>query len=472
MTRTDRVAKRQTKPSRILVCIEGVEYDMTGYIHPGGSVIEYASGQGDATEWFREFHSHSKKARTVLANWPASRKRRIENQSGKESIREDFDLFRTELLRAGFFRPSLFHATWRLIDLGIWFLAGLILYKHHQFTMATFAHGVFGMRCGWVQHECGHDSFFCNKKWNRVWQTIVMGFGLGTSGSLWNSMHNKHHAAPQKVGHDVDLDTAPLVAFYKEAFESKRMVRLRAHTRAIWAQLVANQAYTFVPITSGLFVTLFWVGYLHPRHAFRKGRLDEMVAMGGSHIVRTWLVRWLTNIRWWQSYIIGFWLPMCIAGSLLFGHFATSHTHTPIVAADERREWHEYALGHSVDIAPQSRVVSYIMGHLNKQVVHHLYPSMPQFRQGEVSRRLQIFCAKRGIRYTILSYTEAVTITFRHLHETGKYVAARYKLFDGDISQSQGLVSSVSPTDPLPDKVPLASVSSSVSLSVSSSDEA
>ena len=33
------------------------------------------------------------------------------------------------------------------------------------------------------------------------------------SGSWWRNQHNKHHAMPQKIGHDVDLNTLPLVAF-------------------------------------------------------------------------------------------------------------------------------------------------------------------------------------------------------------------------------------------------------------------
>jgi fatty acid desaturase len=31
---------------------------------------------------------------------------------------------------------------------------------------------------------------------------------------MWNNMHNRHHATPQKIGQDMDIDTVPLVAFY------------------------------------------------------------------------------------------------------------------------------------------------------------------------------------------------------------------------------------------------------------------
>ena len=39
------------------------------------------------------------------------------------------------------------------------------------------------------------------------------------SASYWRNQHNKHHATPQKLNHDVDLDTLPLVAFHKTVAE-------------------------------------------------------------------------------------------------------------------------------------------------------------------------------------------------------------------------------------------------------------
>ena len=58
-----------------------------------------------------------------------------------------------------------------------------------------------------------------------------------------------------------------------------------------------------------------------------------------------------SHLQLWHAYVIGFWMPMCISGALLFGHFAMSHTHTDTVPADQHKEWHAYALEHSVDIS-------------------------------------------------------------------------------------------------------------------------
>jgi len=33
------------------------------------------------------------------------------------------------------------------------------------------------------------------------------------SGSWWKSQHNRHHAMPNNIKHDVDMKTLPLIAF-------------------------------------------------------------------------------------------------------------------------------------------------------------------------------------------------------------------------------------------------------------------
>ena len=51
------------------------------------------------------------------------------------------------------------------------------------------------------------------KESDRVWWDG--GIGCGMSGCYWRNQHNKHHATPQKLGTDPDLQTLPLVAFHK-----------------------------------------------------------------------------------------------------------------------------------------------------------------------------------------------------------------------------------------------------------------
>lgn len=40
----------------------------------------------------------------------------------------------------------------------------------------------------------------------------MIGLFIGLSGTRWRRQHNRHHAMPQRLKHDVDLDTMPLLA--------------------------------------------------------------------------------------------------------------------------------------------------------------------------------------------------------------------------------------------------------------------
>jgi fatty acid desaturase len=249
--------------------------------------------------------------------------------------------------------------------------------------------------------------------WDKRIQACFIGFGLGSSGSMWNSMHEKHHATPQKITYDMDLDTTPLVAFFNTAIEENRS---RGYSKW-WIRI---QAYTFLPVTSGVFVMLFWLFYLHPRKIIREKSYEQGLWMLSSHTIRPALMSLVSGMGFGQAYLLH-WVTLWIAGQYLFGHFSLSHTHTDTVEADENVNWVEYAVHHTVDINPQNPLINWIMGYLNCQVVHHLFPNMPQYKQPEVSRRLVKFCKENGLEYTVISYYEAWKRTFANLNEVGQH---------------------------------------------------
>jgi fatty acid desaturase len=114
-------------------------------------------------------------------------------------------------------------------------------------------------------------------------------------------------------------------------------------------------------------------------------------------------------------------LTVYLSGIYLFGQFSLSHTFTPVIQNDENPSWVHYAIEHSVDIEPQNPIISWIMGYLNCQVIHHLFPSMPQYRGPQVSLELQEFCDKWGIKYTIMTYFDAWRCMFKNLNDVGNH---------------------------------------------------
>ena len=398
--RTNRTKQKTNKKIRI----GEYEYDITNFNHPGGNVIHFMTKGQDATNAFEEFHYRSKKARLILQSLP---REKIIHPSDEMLL--DFTRFRNSLEERGFFKPSYTHIMGRLLELGTIYSAAIYLIPRNIY-LSIILFGFFGGKCGWIQHEGGHHSLTGIIPIDKFIQNVFIGFGLFTDGNMWNHMHNRHHATPQKVGQDMDLDTAPLVAFYKGAVE-------KYSRNSIVTWWLKFQMVTFLPITSGIFVMFFWVFYLHPRNIIRDQNVFQVCIVALGHSSRILLFMILGNDIYHA--LMYHFLSLWTSGIFLFGHFSLSHSFTPVVEKEENPNWVRYAIEHTVDIVPDNPFVCWIMGYLNCQVIHHLFPSMPQFRGPEVSRELIAFCKKWDIKYTIVSYTDAWYFMFRNLHKVG-----------------------------------------------------
>jgi len=107
----------------------------------------------------------------------------------------------------------------------------------------------------------------------------------------------------------------------------------------------------------------------------------------------------------------------------LFGHFSLSHTFTGVVPEDKHLLWFEYALHHTVNISNKSALVTWIMGYLNFQIEHHLFPSMPQYKNAIAAPHVRRFCAKWSghLSYTEHSYLKAWWLMLSNLNRVGKH---------------------------------------------------
>ena len=444
--------------------LNGVVYDITNFNHPGGSIINYA-GQGadDAGDAFREFHSRSAKATATLASLPKISK--LNSESEYEPVIEpeictDFRIMRQQLDTMGCFEPDYIHVYFRLLELVFFFGLGVFLVPYNVYA-SMLAFIVFKTRCGWVQHEAGHISLTGIKSVDRGIQMVTMGFGGGVSSTLWNSMHNKHHATPQRINHDIDLDTTPFVAFFKTAFENNsRMQQLYKNKNKVAERLVRLwmrfQAWLFLPVTNGILVHLFWMYYLHPQRAFRHAMskksvsaVSELSFIALSHIVipSTFYLSSPSEANMSIAYCYFLYMICNVFNFIyLFGHFSLSHTFTGVIPETESLRWVEYAIGHSVNISTRSPLVTWIMGYLNFQIEHHLFPSMPQYKNALAAPVVREFCTKwngtgsRYLNYVEVGYWDAWKKMFQNLNDIGIHY---YK---------HGVVDSTSTPSPLPDK--------------------
>jgi fatty acid desaturase len=406
------------------VLIDGRLYDVSNFKHPGGSVIKFLTSGGDATEAFLEFHNRSKKAHLVLkglTSRPAPPEvMKTRGFNGKEALTRDYLAFRKQLEKEGMFEPSPSHILYRVIELVVIHALGVMLFFQPNYGLKALGIMVLGIgsgRCGWLMHEGGHYSMTGNITTDRFLQIIIFGIGCGMSGAWWRIQHNKHHATPQKLKHDVDLDTLPLVAFNARIAEKAKNPLLK-----FWLKY---QALYFTPL-SCLFVALGWQYYLHPRHIVRTKRVTtEGASIFVRHIMFFGML--CQSLTWPQSIGV-FLLYNMVASSYIFSQFAVSHSHLPVSEPDEYLHWVEYAAVHTTNVLPGPlNFVSWFMSYLNFQIEHHLFPGMPQFRHSSISPRVKELFKKHGLHYDERGWGECMKATWLNLHQVGRSVDAKKK---------------------------------------------
>ena len=334
-----------TSNEKLEILINGRFYNVTGFKHPGGSIIKYYTNKNiDATQGFNQFHIRSKKAQKMLENWPSreatpAELKQFYTLNNQQQLLADFEELTQQLRKEGYFNPSFTHTLYRLTEIILMHVVGLYLVFHQQYLLGLMILGIVSGRCGWLMHEgkltssgmhCmssyhydtgGHYSMTSNIAIDTLLQIMLYGVGCGMSGSWWRIQHNKHHSMPQKVGHDVDLDTLPLVAF------TKRVVQCAGFSHRAWLSV---QAVMF-PVITTLLVALGWQFYLHPRHILRTKNWKEGLAL----LTRYALIAYFIGPHFGLWGTIKLYLAYTWFGAnYIFIDFAVSHTHLPVVERD------------------------------------------------------------------------------------------------------------------------------------------
>jgi fatty acid desaturase len=272
--------------------------------------------------------------------------------------------------------------------------------------------GIAQGRCGWLMHEGGHNSLTGITKVDKVLCMFLYGFGVSCSGSYWMNQHNKHHATPQKLKYDTDLDTLPLVAFNKAA--------IRDSDSPLWLSL---QAYLFLPLSTFL-VGLGWKIFLHPRYSLRTNNWFELSVFALHYAA--FVALFVPRFGFSQSLVMYLFYTWVTSG-YIFGNFSLSHTHKPVVQSDEHLDWVRYAALETTNINPHW-FVNWWMGYLNCQIEHHLFPTMPQFRQPRITKRVAALFAKHGVPYDSRGYFEMAKVTWQNLYAVGNDDAPEKKV--------------------------------------------
>ncbi len=106
----------------------------------------------------------------------------------------------------------------------------------YQLLAAVYLAAVFG-QLAFVGHEAGHRQIFRSRRGNDVAGLLLGNLLIGLSFGWWTGKHNRHHAHPNQLGKDPDLDIPAKIEHHLfPSMPRPSLRRCRSLVRAFCAQ--------------------------------------------------------------------------------------------------------------------------------------------------------------------------------------------------------------------------------------------
>ena len=271
-----------------------------------------------------------------------------------------------------------------------------------------------------VMHDANHGAYFTKRRWNHLvgWSADLL---LGFSSYAWRVKHNvAHHTYTNVDGFDADATQVPLARFAP------------SQPARPWYRF---QQYYIWPMYTLMGLRWQTIGDLA---AFRRGSVGESAlriprgwALGGVVAGKAFFITWALVIPMlvypWYA-VIGAYIGFTMLTSLVMATtFQLAHCveeasfASPDELRGERRLWAVHEVETTVDFCPRNPVLTWMLGGLNFQIEHHLFPRVPHTHYPKIAEIVRRNCIKHGVRYSFHpSLGGALRSHFLHLRTMGR----------------------------------------------------
>ena len=273
-----------------------------------------------------------------------------------------------------------------------------------------------------VMHEGGHQSL-SKFSWVNTAGSYFLNV-LGGNTLFWKIKHNiNHHTYTNIEGMDADIDVRPFM-------------RIHADQKHYWIHRFQHIYCLFLYGFSYL-NWIFWDDF----QKYFTGKLAE-----GSQKklnVKEHLIFWITKILYilfyiglpiymvgWIHAVIGFIIVCFVCGLSIAVVFQLAHVveGTAFTAPNGEalkidNEWAVHQIATTSNFSTKSKILSWLLGGLNFQVEHHLFPRISHVHYPKINEIVKATCLQYEVKY--LEYTsmlQAIASHFNHIKKMGNPV--------------------------------------------------
>ncbi|MBF6557758.1 MAG: acyl-CoA desaturase [Acidimicrobiales bacterium] len=273
---------------------------------------------------------------------------------------------------------AVFAAGWAaLVMVGnSWATLGVAAFLAVMFTQVAF-----------VGHDAGHQQIFRSRRANRRLGLTVGNALIGMSFGWWVPKHNAHHAHPNQVDRDPDIGAGGIAFTFDPEATGRRSgaARVVAH----W------QAWLFFPLLllqgAGLHVSSIQTLW---RRRDRAAALEGLLLVGHAALYLT-AVFWVLSPLRALAFIA---VQQGLFGLYLGCSFAPNHKGMPIVDRDTDVSFARRQVITARNVTG-GRFTTLVLGGLNYQIEHHLFPTMPRSNLAKSQSIIRAFCIESDLGY-------------------------------------------------------------------------
>uniref|UniRef100_A0A672SD57 Fatty acid desaturase 2 n=1 Tax=Sinocyclocheilus grahami TaxID=75366 RepID=A0A672SD57_SINGR len=401
--------QKHTKFGDQWIVVERKVYNVSQWVkrHPGGlRIIGHYAGE-DATEAFTAFHPDLQLVRKymkplLIGELEASEP--SQDCQKNAALVEDFRALREHLEAEGCFKtqPLFF-----MLHLGhilllevialmlVWcFGTGWINTAIVAVLMATAQ-----SQAGWLQHDFGHLSVCKTSRWNHLVHKFVIGHLKGASAGWWNHRHFQHHAKPNVFKKDPDVNML-------NAFVVGKVQPVEYGVKKI-KHLPYNHQHKYFFFSKSLY-------------GYRKV-IAPPIALGDLQLILNFCVTQCNC-----EILLGVKSHDCgvpVGRRFMESHWfvwVTQMSHMPMhIDYEKHQDWLSMQLVATCNIE-QSPFNDWFSGHLNFQIEHHLFPTMPRHNYWRAAPHVRALCDKYGVKYQEKTLYGAFADIIRSLEESGE----------------------------------------------------
>jgi len=289
-------------------------------------------------------------------------------------------------------------------------ITGFVLLGDSWFQLLIAAAlGILFTQVAFLAHEAAHRQILASGPANDRLARVLGGI-VGMSYSWWDSKHSRHHANPNRVGKDPDIEVDTISFLETDAAASRGVVRM----------ITRKQGWFFFPLLTLEGLNLYALSF---RHLLSRGPIKGR-----------WTELGILSLRFGVVLVpIFLFLPLGMAfaffgvmvavfGVYMGASFAPNHKGMPIIAPDAKLDFFSKQVRTSRNVAG-GWWATWLMGGLNYQVEHHLFPSMSRLHLAQAREIVRDYCATHDVPYTETSLWQSYAIVIDYLNRVG--LAAR-----------------------------------------------